>query len=258
VNVTSIAILDHRHFEPDVRARLADIEGFVCSTRDVARDRSRTPEQRQDSLRDLENRMVGGGEAVLCLAQAASKEIITERFRSWSELISWAGYAAAPLGRQVLRLHDQDMAAAPHMESLYSAYCILSHVANCGDDFRTHGRVYIPADWLRRAGADSDCLAASSLTPELRAVLDQVLDGVDRLLAAGRPAAGLIAHRRLKLAVLTAQFVALAWSRGLRRRDPLAAPVAPSAMDRRWAAMRARWSLVFARSARRVPARAEI
>lgn len=212
----------------------------MSSAREIARDGTRTPEQRQELLRDLENHIHGGGEVVLCLCQAASKEIVTERFRNWSELISWAGYAAAPMGRLVLKLHEEGRAAAPSLESLYSAYCILSHVAKCGDDYRRHGRVYIPADWMRRAGADADHLSGSRSAPELRAALDQVLDGVDRLLAAARPAAGLIRNRRLKRGISTAQLVAVSWSRRLRREDPLARDIAPGIWDRRLAAIKAR------------------
>ena len=241
--MTAIAILDHRHLESDVSADLAHMEDCVSSAREIARDGSRTPEQRQDSLRDLENHVHGGGEVALCLFQAASKEIVTERFRNWSELISWAGYAAAPMGRWVLKLHEEDKAAAAPMEALYSAYCILSHVARCGDDYRDHGRIYIPGDWMRRAGADADLLAGSKTGPELRAVLDQMLDGVDRLLVAARPAARQIQDRGLKLGVFTAQNVGVAWLRRLRRLDPLAADIAPSKWDRRWSAFNARMTL---------------
>jgi len=252
--VTSIAILDHRLLDSAVSADLADIEIFVASARDIARDRTRTPEQRQDSLRDLENHIHGGGEIVLCLAQAASKEIITERFKSWSELISWASYSAAPLGRLVLGLHKEDRQAVTPMESLYSAYCILSQVANCGGDYRDHGRIYIPADWMRRAGATADNLSGSRSEPELRAALDQVLDGVDRLLAAAQPAARMIKDPRLKFGVLTAYLVAMTWSRKLRRQDPLASTVTPTDWERRLAAIRARLSLWFGYARIPVPA----
>lgn len=229
------------------------MEDCVSSAREIARDGKRTPEQRQDSLRDLENHVHGGGEVALCLFQAASKEIVTERFRNWSELISWAGYAAAPMGRWVLKLHEEGKAAAASVESLYSAYCIMSHVARCGDDYRDHGRVYIPADWLRRAGADVEHLSGSSAAPELRAVLDQVLDGVDRLLISAQPAADLISDRQLKLGISTAQHVAKAWSNRLRRLDPLAADIAPSDWDRRMAVAKARVMLWLGRFRTRAP-----
>ena len=238
--MTGIAILDHRLLDSAVSADLADIENFVASAREIARNGAHTRTQRQDLLRDLENHIHGGGEVVLCLAQAASKEIVTERFKNWSELISWAGFAAAPMGRLVLRLHAEDKSSATAMESLYSAYCILSRVAQCGDDYRQHGRVYIPADWLRRAKVDVKNLSESRSSPELRQVIDQVLDGVDRLLVAAHPAAFLIKNNRLKLNVLAAQYVAILWSRRLRRRDPLASTVTPGSWVRARAAIRAR------------------
>ena len=245
--MTAIAILDLRYLDAAVSAELADMEGWVSSARDIARDGTRTPEQRQASLRDLENRVHSGGEVALCLFQAASKEIVTERFKSWSEVISWAGYAAAPMGRLVLRLHDEGKEASAAMEALYSAYCILSHVAKCGDDYQLHGRIYVPADWLRRAKADVTNLSGSNSAPELREAIDRMLDGVDQLLSAAHPASYLIRNRGLKRGVLTAQYVALAWLRKLRNQDPLAATIAPSAWDRSMAAIRARLLLWFGR-----------
>lgn len=245
--MTSIAILDHRLLDSAVSADLADIETFVASARDIARDRTRTPDQRQELLRDLENHIHGGGEIVLCLAQAASKEIITEKFRNWSELISWTGYAAAPLGRLVLKLHNEDRAAASPMESLYNAYCILSGLARCGEDYRDHGRIYIPADWMRRAKATEDQLAGEHATPELRTAMDQVLDGVDRLLIAARPASSMIRDKRLKFGVMTAYLIAVTWSDKLRRQDPLAADIAPSSWERKRARIRARINIWLGR-----------
>jgi phytoene/squalene synthetase len=108
---------------------------------------------------------------------------------------------------------------------------VLNHLQDCADDYRRLDRVYLPLEDLAAEGAEVEALAAGVTSPELRRVLDRLLNRTGELVdqAGGLPR--LVASRGLRLE--SAVIVALAGRllRRLRHRDPVAARVALSKSD---------------------------
>ncbi len=224
-------MLESRNIAEPKRRRLAEFGNFAARARAVADDSGLNDDQRLAKLHRLEQECPVEGEHASHLLQGVRKEITTRRFRSWSELISWCGFAAAPMGRYAIDLHDEPDNARPPVEALFSALRLLHCVANCKADFVERDRVYIPGDWLRRAGMDVMALGEGSAPAPLRPVFEQMLDGTDRLLSVARTGPVAIGDRGLRRAVVTTSMAAERWSKRLRRHDPLTGPVTPSRLD---------------------------
>lgn len=214
-------IADHPRLSPSEKlCRLEDIDA-VLAGRSVAT----AGEPVQTAVARLRAMFVERGltiEHARHLLQAFRADAVNRPCRSWSDLLAYGRYSAAPVGRFVLELHGESVSARPAAEALCSALQILNHLQRCRADWRDLRRLYIPRDWLDDAGVRPDALLATSSTAPLRRVLDRVLDGVDRLHDAARPLPRLIANRGLRMQAIAVLTISRLLAYRLRRRDPLA------------------------------------
>ena len=212
------------------RAEIAVVAALLEEARALADDTRRSIEERREAL----DRLTGAtDDAALKRGYQAQQKVLTaRRFRNWSELVSYAGFAVAPLAGAL----GAASGLAPAERQKLEACCVVAHLLDltvrCGDDYRTHDRIYLPGDWLRSAGVASEELAAGRSGVGLRSVLDRMLDRIDPTMADGLPAAGSIADPGLRQAALTEIAERRRLSRRLRRRDPLAGPVGLTGLDR--------------------------
>ena len=180
------------------------------------------------------------------LLQAFRKDAVQNRYETWSELLAYCHFSAAPVGRFLLALHGEDRKAWPCADALCNAHQILNHVQDCKADFLRLGRIYLPMRWLREAGATAGMVGADAAHPALRRTLDRVLTGAGQLLDAARPLPTMLRNRGLRIQAAATLSAADLLLLRLRRQDPLAAAVrigpiakarcAISGLARGWAA----------------------
>jgi squalene synthase HpnC len=159
--------------------------------------------------------------------------------RSWSDLIAYCRFSAAPVGRFLLDLHGQDRAAWSASDALCTSLQILNHLQDAKQDWADLRRLYMPRDWLVQAGLSERDLLAERLSPALRGVFDRVLDRVDELNLQATPLIRAIADRRLRMETAAIHAIARHLAKRLRRHDPLAARVAPTRLGKAAALVRA-------------------
>lgn len=162
------------------------------------------------------------------LLQAFKADAVNRPCRSWSDLLSYCRFSAAPVGRFLLELHGEARSTWPAGDALCSALQILNHLQDCQSDWRDLQRLYLPADWLREAGLTPEALLAPNTSPALRGVLDRALDGVDRLNQVAATLPKQIANRRLRMEVTAILFISKRLASRLRHGDPLAGRIALS------------------------------
>jgi squalene synthase HpnC len=146
--------------------------------------------------------------------------------RAWSDLLAYCRYSATPVGRFLLELHGEDRATYPASDALCTALQVLNHIQDCQADFRNLHRVYVPTDWLGERGLTPRALLGERASPELRSVLDRLLDGVDRLNETAAALPGSIVQRGMRMEAAGILEISRRLAAKLRRRDPLAGRVA--------------------------------
>ncbi len=157
------------------------------------------------------------------LLQAFRRDAVIDHCRDWSDLMAYCRFSAAPVGRFLLDLHKETASEAFHAsDALCAALQITNHLQDCAEDFRTLNRVYLPRDWLIRAGLGHSALTEPATSPELRLVLDMVLDQVEGLIDLASVLPSHIADRRLRLEATATIAVVERLATLLRRSDPLA------------------------------------
>lgn len=159
------------------------------------------------------------------LLQAFQADARGRPCRTWSDLVAYCRYSAAPVGRFLLDLHGEDRATWPASDALCTALQILNHLQDAKADWQDLRRLYVPKDWLVQAELSERDLLAPRLDPALRGVYDRVLDRVDELNRQAMPA---IKDRRLRMETAAIHSIARHLAKRLRHNDPLAARVAPT------------------------------
>jgi len=165
------------------------------------------------------------------LLQAFMMDVTKSRYRNWSELINYCRYSAAPVGRYLLDLHGEDDSAKPKTDALCIALQILNHLQDCRNDYRELDRVYIPEDFLRAEGTNVEALDSSSASPEMRRVIDRILERTATLVSEAANAPPMIVDRGLRMETSVIVCIARALTRKLGRRDPIGARVELSKMQ---------------------------
>ncbi|MGH2858047.1 MAG: squalene synthase HpnC, partial [Solirubrobacteraceae bacterium] len=93
------------------------------------------------------------------------------RYETFDDLLGYCRLSAAPVGELVLGVFG---AATAQRIALSDRVCaglqVVEHLQDVAEDFRA-GRVYLPAEDLRRFGCGDDDLSAPTASPQLRRVI---------------------------------------------------------------------------------------
>jgi squalene synthase HpnC len=121
------------------------------------------------------------------LIEANRQDQVVSRYETFDDLLAYCALSADPVGHIVLHVFG---AAAPERVGLSDRICtalqIIEHCQDVREDHR-RGRVYLPAEDLRRFGCTDRDLAASVTPTRLRGVVALQAGRAGRLLDEGAP-----------------------------------------------------------------------
>lgn len=144
------------------------------------------------------------------------------RYPNYDSLISdYCRYSAAPVGRFLLALHGEDERGVLASDSLCHLLQLLNHLQDIRDDATQLHRIYLPQDWLQKAGATIEDCTKDALTPALQQVVGWMLDGCDQLLIEAQSLPSLLQSRRLRMESALIVSIAAKLITRLRHHDPL-------------------------------------
>jgi squalene synthase HpnC len=223
------------------RAPILAFYEFVRTADDIADHPSLPPPEKLALLDRLEACLLGHGDddpvAVALRAQLAERalsprhaqdlltafrlDVTKLRYRDWDDLIDYCRYSAMPVGRFVLDVHGESRALWPANDALCAALQIINHLQDCGKDYRTLDRVYIPRDAFAGSGATVESLGAERASPALLDCIHKLAHRTADLLQEAKPFSAGIEDMRLALEVAVIQTYAERLTALLGRRDPL-------------------------------------
>lgn len=155
------------------------------------------------------------------LLEAFRRDVTKLRYANWDELMDYCRYSAMPVGRFVLDVHGENPNTWPASDALCAALQVINHLQDCGKDYRTLNRVYIPLESLTAANIAPEALGAAKSSPALRGIIEDLARRNAGLLAQASPFEGQIADTRLALEVAVIQRLAESLNTRLLSRDPL-------------------------------------
>ncbi|GAB3893671.1 squalene synthase HpnC [Kibdelosporangium lantanae] len=128
----------------------------------------------------------------MLLIEANRYDQVKTRYETFDELVDYCALSSQPLGHIVLRLFD---ASTPHRMSLSDKVCsALQIVEHCQDVAEDHvrGRIYLPAEDMRRFGAVESDLTENVTPVRLSKVIALQAQRAERLLDEGAQLIGLL------------------------------------------------------------------
>jgi squalene synthase HpnC len=161
----------------------------------------------------------------LDLLTAFRMDVTKLRYRDWDDLMNYCSYSAMPVGRFVCDVHGEDRSVWPANDALCAALQIINHLQDCGTDFRTLDRVYVPLDALAASRASVEDLGQPTATEALRNCLRNLALRTDALLDQSASFSPRIADFRLAMEVAVIQALARRLTALLLTRDPLSEKV---------------------------------
>jgi squalene synthase HpnC len=236
----------------DLRAHVHAFYDFARNADDIADSPALTPEDkiaRLDVMQEvlLGQRAVGSPSARTLRASldatgvtprhatdlliAFRQDATKRRYANWDELLDYCRHSAMPVGRHVLDLHGESTNTHAPSDALCVSLQVLNHLQDCAKDLSQLDRLYLPADLLDLFGARVEDVRAAVATPELRRVMDALLDRVDRMNQTAAELPRRTRDRRLRLETATIVGLARRLSRRLRQYDPVARRVKLSKLD---------------------------
>ena len=225
-----------RHREP-----ILAFYDFVRTADDIADHPQLAPADKLRGLDALENSLTGGDDAQTAgvrlrraldqrgladrhardLLRAFRQDVTKSRYADWEELVHYCALSAMPVGRFVLDVHGEAETTWAASDPLCAALQIINHLQDCGKDYRSLDRVYLPLDALARTGAGVADLGAAKASPPLRACLAELAGKTRVLVDQGARLPALVADTRLSLECSVIHALAAKLTAVLERRDPL-------------------------------------
>jgi squalene synthase HpnC len=134
-------------------------------------------------------------EPFMRLIEANRMDQQISRYETWEQLRSYCHLSADPVGELVLSAFDcSDSARIALSDEICTALQLTEHLQDIGEDM-AHGRVYLPADEMRRFGVRETDLSAENTTPALAALIAFQLSRAQALFDAGAPLIGTLRGR---------------------------------------------------------------
>jgi squalene synthase HpnC len=134
------------------------------------------------------------------LIEANRMDQRVSRYETWEELRGYCALSADPVGELVLEVFGvASEERIAYSDSICTALQLIEHCQDVAEDFAA-GRVYMPAEDMRRFGCSAEELSARVAGEPLRAVIAFEVDRSRALLAAGAPLLDHL-HGRVRLAV---------------------------------------------------------
>ncbi len=161
----------------------------------------------------------------LDLIAAFRHDADNSRYADWDALMAYCMLSAAPVGRYLIDLHGGSSDGYASSDALCCSLQVINHLQDCGDDYQTLGRIYLPGNWMTAEGAEAVMLSHPVTSPELRRVLDRTLQATDTLLEKSLHVSAGLHSRRLGMEAAIIQRIAEALAAKLRAEDPLAGRV---------------------------------
>ena len=146
------------------------------------------------------------------LLSAFRQDVMVGRYAGWDDVLDYCRRSANPVGRLVLRIMDYRDA---RLDALSDAVCTALQLTNFWQDLERDwrkGRLYVPLEFVRAAGADEQDLAAGRMTPAWQHALGDAARRTRELFMHGRGVAdGVTGRLRWELRTT--------WASGLRILD---------------------------------------
>ncbi len=114
----------------------------------------------------------------LDLLEAFKRDVSAKPIRIWEELIDYCRYSAAPVGRFMMAIHNENYSTYIPAQNLCIILQLLDDLGDIKEDLSLLKRCYIPEDMLAKYGVKESDLGLSYTKPEVALMLKEFLSKI--------------------------------------------------------------------------------
>lgn len=123
-------------------------------------------------------------------------------YQGWGELINYCSYSAAPVGRFMLAIHDENPTTYLPATALCVVLQIVNHLCDAKYDFELLGRIYIPQSYADEQGIDLKLeLVKDKCSPELKSIIGLIIEQLEGLLKDAKVLPRIVRDWRLRMEI---------------------------------------------------------
>lgn len=202
------------------RSIITHYYNFARYCDDIADNSDLTEKDKLQKLDEAESSLLGIGD--LSVSKALRKDFLAENFdfslatdlliafrrdaknlsyQTWAQLLDYCKYSAAPVGRFMLALFNENPSTYLPATALCSVLQIVNHLQDLKNDITTLNRFYIPEELIKKYKVSRKALYASSCSKNLQKLLNDVLNRTCGLLKDARVLPSIIKNFKLRIYV---------------------------------------------------------
>lgn len=106
-------------------------------------------------------------------------------YQTWGQLVDYCKYSAAPVGRFMLAIHNENPSTYLPATSLCVALQIVNHVQDIKYDAKVLKRIYLPAEMLKKYNVDTKDLFKDKSSLGLKKVIEIIMQQTQGLIKEG-------------------------------------------------------------------------
>lgn len=125
-------------------------------------------------------------------------------YETWEQLLEYCRYSAAPVGRFMLAVHDENLSTYMPSGVLCTVLQIANHIQDIKYDLLVQNRIYLPAELLQKYQVSTDDLRQDKSSPELKKLIAEIISRLQKMLkdAALLPAITRSLRLRMQICVI--------------------------------------------------------
>jgi squalene synthase HpnC len=125
-------------------------------------------------------------------------------YETWEQLLEYCRYSAAPVGRFMLAVHDENLSTYMPSGVLCTVLQIANHIQDIKYDLLVQNRIYLPAELLQKYQVSTDDLQQDKSSPELKKLIAEIISRLQKMLkdAALLPAITRSLRLRMQICVI--------------------------------------------------------
>lgn len=166
------------------------------------------------------------------LLKAFRQDAVGFEYQTWAQLTEYCRYSAAPVGRFLLALYNENPSTYLPAASLCAALQIVNHIQDIKYDACVLNRVYVPQEILRQFSLSVDDLKADTACPQLKNAVAFMMEKINGLLKEALLLPSIVQSRALKIEVFVIFYLTKYMINNLLKKDFLAREVKLSCFQR--------------------------
>ena len=120
-------------------------------------------------------------------------------YETWEQLLEYCRYSAAPVGRFMLAIHDENLSTYLPSGVLCTVLQIANHIQDIKYDAVMQNRIYLPSELMEKYQVTAEDLQKDKSSPGLKKLIAEITFRLSKMLKDAELLPSIVKNKRLKI-----------------------------------------------------------